>query len=207
LSAARAGSIGIGLVSLEHSRLGQQADLLAYGVAIAGLGTWALLRHGPGWGGATLAALLAGLCAWTLIEYAVHRFVLHHVPPFKRWHTEHHRRPRAAIGLPTVFSGALFAAFVFAPAWWLGGLLPARDLTLGVLAGYLGYALVHRGVHQPLGRRRWLAGHQRWHARHHAATAAPGVAYGVTSGLWDHVFGTAPPVACRRDPALCASEQ
>lgn len=195
--------MGSGLVSLEHSPLARRADLLAYGVAIAALGGWALLRHGPGWGGATLAGLLAGLIAWTLIEYAVHRFVLHGVPPFKGWHAEHHRRPGAAIGLPTVFSGGLFVAFVFAPAWWLGGLLPARDFTLGVLTGYLGYALVHQGVHRPLSGRRWLAGRQRWHARHHGAAAAPGQAYGVTTGFWDRVFGTAPPAATQRVTAPC----
>jgi cyclopropane-fatty-acyl-phospholipid synthase len=41
-----------------------------------------LIRVGPGGQGAALA----GLLGWSLIEYGVHRFVLHGLAPFRRWY-------------------------------------------------------------------------------------------------------------------------
>ena len=49
-----------------------------------------------------MALALLGLVAWTLLEYVLHRFVLHGMQPFQAWHAEHHRRPQALIGTPTV---------------------------------------------------------------------------------------------------------
>ena len=48
-------------------------------------------------------ALLAGLVAWTLLEYVLHRFVLHGVEPFRAWHLAHHRNPTQPIRVPLGF--------------------------------------------------------------------------------------------------------
>lgn len=207
MTAAAPGSRAIAPASLEHGPWARRADLLAYAAAIVVLAAWLVLRPAADGHGATLARVLAGVVAWTLIEYLVHRFVLHRVHPFKGWHAAHHARPQAAIGLPTPISAALFAGLVYAPAAWLAGPALARDFTLGVLVGYLAYALVHQGVHRPAAGRRWLARQRRWHARHHAATGSA-VAWGVTSAFWDHVFGTSPPrvrVRRRTDAAPAAA--
>jgi sterol desaturase/sphingolipid hydroxylase (fatty acid hydroxylase superfamily) len=142
----------MGLLSLEHGRFAYRADFVLYGVVIAALAVDLVLRttSGPSWGSAAWelgAWVVGGLLAWTLIEYLVHRFVLHGLRPFKGWHAAHHRDTSALIGLPTVFSAALFAGLVAAPAWWLLGADRAQAFTLGVLAGYLMYAVVHHLAH------------------------------------------------------------
>lgn len=73
----------MGLLSLEHSKAAYRADLALHGAAVA------------------------GLAGWTAIEYAMHRFVLHGMPPFRAWHALHHARPSARIGAPTLLSGSL----------------------------------------------------------------------------------------------------
>lgn len=41
----------------------------------------------------------AGLIAWTLIEYLLHRTVFHHAPVLSRIHGNHHEHPQELIGL------------------------------------------------------------------------------------------------------------
>ncbi len=175
--------------TLEHGRAAYRADFVLYGIASAGLAAF-LLRDGPRSERLELAALaLAGLAAWTLVEYLLHRFVLHGVKPFSAWHAEHHRRPRALICTPTVFSASLIAALVFLPALELGGLWPACALTLGVLAGYFAYTVTHHATHHWGNRYAWVRRRKRWHALHHSRALPPGH-YGVTSAFWDRVFGS-----------------
>jgi cyclopropane-fatty-acyl-phospholipid synthase len=198
------------LMTLEHSPTAYRLDFALYGLTALGMAT-ALLVASPVGGGAALAAwALGGLLAWSPAEYLLHRFVLHGVAPFKRWHDEHHRRPTALIGSPTAISLTLFATLVAAPAWWLLGAWPACALTFGLLSGYWVYGLMHHATHHAvpgLSRHNaWLSRRRRWHAQHHQAhrsqtgptqADAPGRPalkaghYGVSSAVWDHVFGTA----------------
>ena len=135
-------------------------------------------------------ARLGGLAGWTVIEYLLHRFVLHGLQPFSRWHAEHHSRPTALICSPTSLSASLITVLVFLPALALAGLWPACALTFGVLTGYLAYAVTHHATHHWRSEAAWLLRRKRWHALHHRASRPPGH-YGVTSGFWDHVFGSA----------------
>ena len=179
----------MGLFTLEHSKMAYRADFALYGIAVVSLAGFLL------WGGPVVHRLeiglwvMAGLAGWSLVEYALHRFVLHGLQPFQRWHAEHHDRPTALICSPTVLSAALICALVFLPALLLGGLWRACAMTLGVVAGYLAYAITHHATHHWRTDSTWLRDRKRWHALHHHQRS-PGC-YGVTSGVWDHVFGTA----------------
>jgi cyclopropane-fatty-acyl-phospholipid synthase len=133
-----------------------------------------------------VAWCLAGLAGWTLIEYFLHRVLLHGVQPFSGWHAAHHQRPMALIGTPTVLSAALVVVLVFLPVMWLSGVWHACASTAGVLVGYLGYSLMHHAMHHWRTDIAWLRRRKRWHASHHH-DATPGC-FGVTSGFWDHVF-------------------
>jgi sterol desaturase/sphingolipid hydroxylase (fatty acid hydroxylase superfamily) len=176
--------------ALEHSPAGFRADILLHGAATVAL-VAVLLLGGPWPRALELAALaLAGLGGWTLVEYVVHRFVLHGVPPFRGWHMQHHQRPHALLGTPTVVSIAAIGLLLFLPALLLGDLWRACALTLGLTAGYLAYTLTHHATHHRAARSPWLAHRKRWHAAHHHGKQ-PGC-YGVTSGFWDGVFGTTP---------------
>lgn len=175
-------------LDLESSEAADRADFAFYGLAAIGLGSAAVIgAPGPFW--ALLTAALGGYFAWTILEYALHRFVLHGVQPFRAMHEQHHLQPHARIGTPTLVSAPLFASLVFAPAWWLVGPWWACALTLGVVLGYLAYAITHHLCHESgPADSAWSQRHKRWHGRHHRS-AKPGC-YGVSHRFWDHVFGT-----------------
>jgi sterol desaturase/sphingolipid hydroxylase (fatty acid hydroxylase superfamily) len=177
------------LLSLEHSPAGYRADVALYAVAIAGLAglmVWAAPRPEAL---ALGAWVLAGGAMWSAIEYLLHRFVLHGVQPFRRWHALHHARPMALIGTPTWVSALLFGALAFLPGWlWLGR-WPACALTLGLLLGYLGYTVAHHAVHHWRMQAGWLQRLKHNHALHHHGAQA--CCYGVSTGFWDTVMGTA----------------
>lgn len=185
----------MGLLALEHSRTAYRVDFAAYGLAVAGLGTL-LVGWAPADRAAALAAWVgAGLVAWTFAEYAVHRFVLHGLRPFRDWHAEHHRRPQALVYTPTVISASAIALSVTLPSLWLADRWTSGALTLGMAAGCLGYSATHHALHHHAPARGvWLRRRRRWHALHHRAGLGPAPGrYGVTSGLWDAVFGTRAP--------------
>jgi cyclopropane-fatty-acyl-phospholipid synthase len=182
----------MGLFSLEHSKAAYATDFVLYGCAVVGLTTLLALAGPQNQRAAMLALAGAGLAGWSLVEYLLHRFVLHGVPPFKGWHAQHHQHPTALLGAPLVLSAGLIATLVWLPAWLLGGPWRAGALTLGLSTGYLAYGLMHHFTHHGRLGNAWLARKRRWHAMHHARQRQPGC-YGVTSPLWDHVFGSAPP--------------
>jgi sterol desaturase/sphingolipid hydroxylase (fatty acid hydroxylase superfamily) len=179
----------MGLLTLEHGKLAYRADFLLYACALPALAAF-LLWTAPraDWLSASLWSVM-GLVGWTLIEYTLHRFVLHGVHPFRGWHEAHHDRPRALICAPTIFSATLIAVLVFLPVWAIGGLACACSVTLGLLVGYLAYATTHHGTHHWRANNSWFKARKRWHASHHHAHDL--ACYGVTNSFWDHVFGTA----------------
>jgi sterol desaturase/sphingolipid hydroxylase (fatty acid hydroxylase superfamily) len=191
----------MGWLSFEHSPGSYRADFCVYGTLLLALGMvlWAdpLDPRLLGW-------MVAGAWGWTLLEYLLHRFVLHGLAPFKRWHLEHHRRPAALIAAPTLASAAVFASLLL-PAVWLLGTRPAAALGVGLLGGYLVYGLIHHAVHRPLTAYatyfgwRWLLKRRLWHGLHHrrmhpAPGSRPSSAlegyYGVSTAFWDRLFRT-----------------
>ncbi len=178
------------LLSLEHGKLAYHADFAIYGAAMAGVAVALLVAAPRGHGLWFTGCAVAGFIAWSAIEYLLHRFVLHGVQPFRRWHALHHERPTAFIGTPTILTALLFATFAFLPALLLGGLWSACALTLGLLAGYQSFGLAHHAVHHWRADFAWLRLMKRRHALHHHGAQA--CCYGVGSSFWDWVFGTLP---------------
>jgi cyclopropane-fatty-acyl-phospholipid synthase len=176
------------LFTLEHSKLAYRADFVLYGAASAALAVFLMVAAPRGLRLELAALAIAGLVGWTLIEYLLHRFVLHGLKPFSTWHAEHHHRPTALICTPTVLSGTLIAVLIFLPALLLGDLWRACALTCGMLVGYLGYAITHHAIHHWRMDSAWLRQRKLWHALHHTPNGPPGH-YGVTSAFWDHVLG------------------
>jgi cyclopropane-fatty-acyl-phospholipid synthase len=176
------------LFSFEQSKAAYRADFALYGIALVVL-TGALLFGGPrGQWGEIGGVVVAGLAGWTLIEYLMHRFVFHGLQPFRRLHALHHERPSALICTPTILSATVIGVLVFLPAALSVDLWFACALTLGVLAGYTAYGVAHHAAHHWRANNRWLVHHKRRHALHHRVGRRGW--YGVTSGFWDHVFGS-----------------
>ncbi|MEO8858821.1 MAG: sterol desaturase family protein [Burkholderiaceae bacterium] len=173
------------LFTIEHTVSGYRADFVVYGVAWVSLLTYLVLGT-PGlmrW--SVVGLSLVGIATWSLVEYVLHRFVLHHLRPFSDWHAAHHRHPTALVFTPTLLSAALMVSLVFLPALALTDLWHACGLTFGMLSGYLAYTVMHHVVHHGRATGSWLRGLRRWHALHHAVDRGY---YGVTSTFWDHVF-------------------
>jgi sterol desaturase/sphingolipid hydroxylase (fatty acid hydroxylase superfamily) len=131
-----------------------------------------------------------GIIAWTLVEYLLHRLLFHHAPILSIIHERHHAAPQELIGTPA-WASALVGLFVVAcPAWAIVGLYFGTAVMAGLVTGYLGYVLVHYASHhwQPY-RGSYLYQARLRHARHHHLSHAGN--FGVTTSLWDHIFGTA----------------
>ena len=149
------------------------------------------------------AAFLAGLFVWTLAEYLLHRFVFHFRPRSERqekiiylFHGIHHHQPqcKTRLVMPPVVSIPLAAVFVALFNLILGRLLGAPQwvgpMISGFTIGYLTYDLTHYATHHfPMrsGAAKFL---KRYHMQHHYKT--PDQRFGVSSPLWDYVFGTKP---------------
>lgn len=175
------------LLAIEHSKFTYFADFAVYLTAVVVL-SWLLfslasrsIREG------LVLAVLAGLAIWSVVEYAMHRFVFHGVEPFQRMHGEHHRRPHALIATPTALSLAMIAGLFWLPATLLTGRWFGSASTLGLTAGYLVYGIVHHALHHWQARGAWMRKCKRRHAIHHRS---PQVNFGVTMSWWDRVFKT-----------------
>ena len=179
------------LFSLEHSRVAYIADFALLYASVASLATFLMLAGARERRGEFAAYALLGFGGWTLIEYMLHRFVLHRLEPFQGWHALHHRRQTDLIYAPTVVTVGAVTGFVFLPAWMLSDLCRACALTLGVLMGYGAYSVTHHAVHHWRSGSAWLRRRKRWHSLHHRPGQAGGH-YGVTTAFWDHVFRSAP---------------
>lgn len=177
------------IFKLEHSKAAFRADLALYCIMVAVLAAFLLVDGQSDQRVEMATFVLAGLVSWPAIEYALHRFILHNLQPFKSWHEAHHRRPKAMIFTPTILSAALIAVLVFLPALLATDLWSACALSLGVLAGYLLYTVTHHAVHHSHADNTWLKKRKRWHALHHRRIEHPGY-YGVTSAFLDQLFGS-----------------
>lgn len=176
-------------LSLEQDAGLVWMDFGFYGLVVAGLVALVLYTVPSGQAWQALAWAGAGIVGWTLVEYGLHRFVLHGLEPFKRWHGLHHAHPHALIATPTVLTAGLFALLAGLPAWWLLPVWMAGTLVLGILVGYLIYIVTHHAVHHAASRSGWLHRRKLWHALHHRQGARG--CYGVSTPAWDHVFRSA----------------
>ncbi len=132
----------------------------------------------------------AGLMAWTLFEYVLHRVLFHHAPVLSHIHDRHHQSPRDLIGTPAWVSVVVGLVAVASPAWAALGFDLGTAATAGLVTGYLWYVFVHYTTHHWQPRRNsYLYRARLRHAHHHHSSHSGN--FGVTTALWDHVFGTA----------------
>ncbi len=136
-----------------------------------------------------VACVAAGFAVWTDLEYFVHRVLYHNVPYFKELHDAHHAEPNAFVGAPPVIALVMIFALTYVPVVTISK-LAASGLTIGMLIGYMAYMLLHHAAHYwKLPTRSWLYRICRHHALHHYHRVEGN--YGITTGFWDRVFGTA----------------
>jgi dihydroceramide fatty acyl 2-hydroxylase len=140
----------------------------------------------------------AGLLVWTLTEYWLHRLVFHWEPDHPIGsrlhfiiHGVHHDHPndRLRLVMPPAVSVPLAALFLWGFTL-IFGTPAAYPIISGFIAGYLTYDYTHYHVHHHTPRTQLGKRLREQHMRHHFQDHRFG--YGVSSPLWDVVFGTLP---------------
>ena len=140
-------------------------------------------------------AVLAGAATWTLGEYLLHRFAMHELYGkgiLSREHLEHH--VRSSWTFDTMLLLAWLGVVITGLAWGVLASLLLGTWTVGMaygigwMVGYGFYEWTHAMCHirPPAGR--YSAFVRRHHFHHHFGH--PMMNHGVTTGLWDRVFGT-----------------
>lgn len=149
-----------------------------------------------------VAGFVAGLAGWTLLEYAIH-YWLGHLPKGRilvsSEHLKHHGDILYFTPLPMKIRGAIpvLASLLLVVGGAFG--LPAGvGFVAAVALGWTVYEHLHQSIHVKGPR----SAYGRWAARHHLHHhfSRPNVNHGVTSPIWDVVFGTYVPVRRVRVP-------
>lgn len=138
---------------------------------------------------------LAGMLSWTLFEYIMHRFVFHLIAESERaqkivyvMHGNHHHFPRdkERLFMPPVpsliIASTLFALMYVIMGWYVAMFFP------GFILGYLMYGTMHYAIHAWNPPYRWMKPLWRNHHLHHYKDEGKG--FGVSTTLWDRIFGT-----------------
>lgn len=183
---------------MRLSKFAYYADFGFYALAILGVLVWGITRASPSARLDALSASLLGAAVWTLVEYLLHRFILHSGSRIARLHTRHHVSPKAFIGTPTWLSAGIIVGLVFAPTWLAFSLPVAAGLSIGFALAFLWYGTIHHLVHHPTPSipARLLREASKRHFRHHGSFGNSN--FGVTTEFWDRVFGTCHPKRAAR---------
>ncbi len=138
---------------------------------------------------------LGGMFFWSFTEYILHRFAFHHRPETERGkrinyvlHGNHHEYPRDRERLFMPAAPSLIIASMFFSIFYLILGEYAFPFFPGFMLGYLIYGTMHFAIHAWNPPFKWMKGLWRNHHLHHYKHSDMG--FGVSSTLWDHVFGT-----------------
>jgi sterol desaturase/sphingolipid hydroxylase (fatty acid hydroxylase superfamily) len=154
--------------------------------------------------GAALLLLASGVLSWGLLEYVLHRFAFHYEARSQTGkklvyaaHLSHHDEPRATdrIFSSLMFSAPVAAAYLLLARLATGSWRTASFLFAGLALGYFYYEWLHFCAHHRRARLRLFRYLRKYHLLHHYKT--PELRFGVTSPLFDVIFGTFRPVGVR----------
>ncbi|XP_022885547.1 dihydroceramide fatty acyl 2-hydroxylase FAH1-like isoform X2 [Olea europaea var. sylvestris] len=139
-----------------------------------------------------------GIFVWTLLEYTLHRF-LFHIKTKSYWgntihyllHGCHHKHPMD--GQRLVFPPTA-TAILCVPFWNLIKFMSTPSITPAVfgggLLGCVMYDVTHYYLHHGQPTSVVPKSLKKYHLNHHFRIQNKG--FGITSSLWDKVFGTLP---------------
>ena len=132
---------------------------------------------------------------WSFTEYILHRFAFHYHADTEKGkklnyilHGNHHEYPRdkERLFMPAVPS-LIIALVLFLLMYTVMG-KNVFPFFPGFLIGYLIYGSMHFAIHAWNPPFKWMKGLWRNHHLHHYKDNEKG--FGVSSTLWDHIFGT-----------------
>lgn len=146
-------------------------------------------------GGRIALLFFIGMFFWTLFEYLAHRFAFHWIADSQRAqkfvyiiHGNHHHYPRdrERLFMPPLPS-VILAIVIFSTQY----LILKHNVYAffpGFILGYLLYASMHYAIHAWNPPFKWMKPLWRNHHLHHYKDEHKG--FGVSSTIWDHIFGT-----------------
>jgi len=147
-----------------------------------------------------ILSFITGIFFWTLFEYVVHRYIFHFVANSKMvkkivyiLHGNHHEYPRDRQRLfmpplPSIIIAATVFSVIYCSARVTGIDRFSFSFFAGFVLGYLVYGSMHYAIHAWNPPFKWMKPLWRNHHLHHYKQQEKG--FGVSSTLWDHVFGT-----------------
>lgn len=145
----------------------------------------------------TVLLFFIGALAFTLVEYIVHRYIFHistDTPAKEKFqytaHGVHHEFPKdkERLAMPPILSITLSTILLFVFRFIMGDFVFA--FLPGFLVGYAAYLSVHYMVHAYQPPKNFLKALWINHGIHHYKNGE--VVFGVSSPLWDYIFGTMP---------------
>lgn len=154
-----------------------------------------------------IVAAACGVLSWTLLEYLIHRWMGHdrrfRRSPFGVEHVRHHIEGNYfAPGWKKLIAAALFVGILIGPALAVASRANGVAFVGGLVGFYGVYEWLHRREHTHAGIGPYGRWARRHHFHHHFVDGR--VNHGVTSPIWDLVFGTYETPGVIRVPAkLC----
>jgi sterol desaturase/sphingolipid hydroxylase (fatty acid hydroxylase superfamily) len=147
------------------------------------------MRHGWNWP-STILSFSSGVAVFSLIEYSIHRWLLHDPRSVLfQLHEAHHNNPEkhSAFFFPTSIVILTLVWLLLAKALHIQS---ASFFICGIATGYCYFGALHHLEHTTRINQipfRWLQ--KRWaaHSVHHHLDRSN---FGVITSFWDHVFGT-----------------
>jgi len=176
------------------SRTHISVPLIIFFAYSAGLLYWSV-THTALTAGATVGMFFIGLIAFTWVEYNVHRYLFHMRGDTEQkakfqytMHGVHHEFPKdkTRLAMPPILSITLSTGLLFVFRLVLGDFV--FSFLPGFLVGYAGYLAVHYMVHAFQPPKNFFKFLWVNHSVHHYKNGV-GV-YGVSSPLWDYIYGT-----------------
>jgi sterol desaturase/sphingolipid hydroxylase (fatty acid hydroxylase superfamily) len=148
----------------------------------------------------TILVFAGGILFWTFFEYIIHRFAFHYISENEKakkivyiFHGNHHQYPRdkQRLFMPIIPS-IILSSIIFSIMYLLGYLFNITALVFvfypGFILGYLIYGSMHYAIHAWNPPYQWMKPLWRNHHLHHYKDEHRG--FGVSTTLWDRLFGT-----------------
>ncbi len=157
---------------------------------------WRTSEDSAAGGGEGVLLFLGGMVVWTLTEYLLHRFVFHYQPKSRigqrihfLTHGVHHDYPNdskrlvmpPSVSIPLAFLTYGVVRFLLGPSF-------VSPFFAGFVFGYICYDEIHYATHHAPMRGKLAQFLKHYHVLHHYQN--PEQRFGVSSPLWDYVFGT-----------------
>lgn len=146
--------------------------------------------------GNVVGYFIFGLAFWTLAEYVLHRWIFHYHPT-SAWgqrihfifHGVHHDYPKDRLRLVMPLSASIpMAAIIYFILSWFFGEFTLSAFFAGFLFGYLIYDECHYAMHHANFKSGLFKRIKDHHMLHHYADPEKG--FGVSSYIWDVIFGS-----------------